>query len=252
MVAEDISETVEGLREEVVLNVVAEYIPPQSIEEQWDIEGLEQALQAEFSSRQPVRRWLDEDDDLNEDSLSRKILAQVDEDYRAKEQDWANHGVDMRQVEKQIMLQILDQRWKEHLATMDHLRQGIHLRAYAQKQPKQEYKRESFELFQELLENIKRDVVRLLSRVQIEAPDEVAEAERRRREEAEQRMRFTHAETSALDNGAPAPGAGPGPADDEQAVRPETFVRGERKVGRNEPCPCGSGKKFKQCHGKAA
>ncbi|MFP6816878.1 MAG: SEC-C metal-binding domain-containing protein, partial [Pseudomonadales bacterium] len=246
MVAGDISETIEGLREEVVLNVVAEYVPPQSIEEQWDIQGLEEALQAEFASRQPLQRWLDEDDELNEDSLSRKILDQVDEEYRAKEREWADQGIDMRQVEKQIMLQILDQRWKEHLATMDHLRQGIHLRAYAQKQPKQEYKRESFELFQELLENIKRDVVRLLSRVQIEAPDAVAEAERRRREQAERRQRYTHAETSALGNGAPPP-------DNEPAqVKPGTFVRGERKVGRNEPCPCGSGKKFKQCHGKAA
>jgi len=245
MVAEDISETIEALREEVVLNLVAEYVPPQSIEEQWDIEGLEQALQADFASRQPLRRWLDEDDELNEDSLSRKILAQVEEDYKAKEQDWANQGIDMRQVEKQIMLQILDQRWKEHLATMDHLRQGIHLRAYAQKQPKQEYKRESFELFQELLENIKRDVIRLLSRVQIEAPDAVAQAERRRREEAERRTRYTHAETSALGNGAPS-------QDQPQQAKPATFVRSERKVGRNEPCPCGSGKKFKQCHGKVA
>ena len=245
MAAEDISDTVEGLREEVVLNLIADYVPPQSIEEQWDIEGLEQALLTEFGSRQPVRRWLDDDDELNEDSLSRKILAQVDTDYESKEQEWKNHGIEMRQVEKQIMLQILDQRWKEHLATMDHLRQGIHLRAYAQKQPKQEYKRESFELFQELLENIKRDVIRLLSRVQIEAPDAVAQAERRRREEAERRMRFTHAETSALDNGSAAD-------DEPERAKPETFVRGERKVGRNEPCPCGSGKKYKQCHGKAA
>jgi len=245
MLAEDISATIEGLREEVVLNLVSEYIPPQSIEEQWDIDGLEQALQAEFASRQPLRRWLDEDDTLDEESLARKILAQIDAEYTAKEQEWLNHGISMRQVEKQIMLQILDQRWKEHLATMDHLRQGIHLRAYAQKQPKQEYKRESFELFQELLENIKRDVVRLLSRVQIEAPDAVQEAERRRREEAERRMRFTHAETSALENGEPA-------SPEPQQMKPETFVRGERKVGRNEPCPCGSGKKFKQCHGKAA
>jgi preprotein translocase subunit SecA len=248
MESEDISSTIEALREEVVLDLVAEYIPPQSIEEQWDIEGLEQALLADFASRQPVQRWLDEDDALNEDSLSQKILAQVDADYAAKESEWADHGIDMRQVEKQIMLQILDQRWKEHLATMDHLRQGIHLRAYAQKQPKQEYKRESFELFQELLENIKRDVIRLLSRVQIEAPDAVEEAERRRREEAERRMRYTHAETSALNNGATSE-PDPQPA---RPSKPETFVRGERKVGRNEPCPCGSGKKFKQCHGKAA
>jgi preprotein translocase subunit SecA len=139
---------------------------------------------------------------------------------------------------------------------MDHMRQGIHLRAYAQKQPKQEYKRESFELFQQLLGNIKRDVVRLLSRVQIEKPEAVEEAERKRREEAERRMRYSHAQASALHgadesakDGARSPAAPRPPA--EQA-RPETFVRGERKVGRNEPCPCGSGKKYKHCHGQAA
>jgi preprotein translocase subunit SecA len=157
----------------------------------------------------------------------------------------------MRLVEKQIMLQILDQRWKEHLALMDHLRQGIHLRAYAQKQPKQEYKRESFELFQSLLMNIKRDVVRFLSRVQIEKPLAVEEAERKRREEAERRMRYTHAESSALEQGSPASASSDG-AREAEVAKPETFVRSERKVGRNEPCPCGSGKKYKQCHGKAA
>jgi preprotein translocase subunit SecA len=154
----------------------------------------------------------------------------------------------MRVVEKQVMLQILDQRWKEHLATMDHLRQGIHLRAYAQKQPKQEYKRESFELFQELLFAIKRDVVRLLSRVEIERQDSVEELERRRREEAVKRMQFQHQQAATL-NGSPDPQAsGPGP----DPAKPETFVRQERKVGRNESCPCGSGKKYKHCHGRAA
>ena len=242
MAADDISDTIEGLREEVVLHVVSEYIPPQSIEEQWDTEGLEQALLTEFATRQPVREWLAADDELNDETLAQKILAQVDEEYEAKSKQWASQGIDIRVVEKQIMLQVLDQRWKEHLATMDHLRQGIHLRAYAQKQPKQEYKRESFELFQELLHNIKLDVVRLLCRVQIEAPDAVAEAERRRREEAEARMRFSHAQASSLDNGE---------AQQEEEAKPETFVRSERKVGRNEPCPCGSGKKYKQCHGRA-
>ncbi|TDJ34805.1 MAG: preprotein translocase subunit SecA [Gammaproteobacteria bacterium] len=243
MAADDISDTIDGIREEIVYDLIGEYIPPQSIEEQWDIEGLEQAFQVEFASQQPVRGWLDEDDSLNEESLSRKILAQVEEECKSKEKHWRQHGIDMRVVEKQIMLQILDQRWKEHLATMDHLRQGIHLRAYAQKQPKQEYKRESFELFQELLHDIKRDVVRLLSRVQIETPGAVEEAERRRRDQAEARMRFSHAESSALQSKA---------TEEPEPDKPETFVRSERKVGRNEPCPCGSGKKFKRCHGKAA
>ena len=144
------------------------------------------------------------------------------------------------------MLQMLDQRWKEHLASMDYLRQSIHLRAYAQKQPKQEYKRESFELFQQLLANIKHDVIQLLSRVQIEAPSAVQEAERHRREAAAKAMRYSHAEASALD------GQGEAEAEQPQSSKAAPFVRPERKIGRNEPCPCGSGKKYKQCHGRAA
>jgi preprotein translocase subunit SecA len=252
MAAEDISETITSIREEVVMDLVSEYIPPMSIEEQWDVAGLEQALVTDFASRQSIAKWLEEEDELNEDSLRSRILAQIEAEYAAKEAEWQAQGIEMRLVEKQIMLQILDQRWKEHLAMMDHLRQGIHLRAYAQKQPKQEYKRESFELFQDLLGNIKRDVVRLLSRVQIEKPEAVAEAERKRREEAERRMRFSHAEASALQgDGGQAAGDGAGRRPPAQA-KPETFVRTERKVGRNEPCPCGSGKKYKHCHGQAA
>jgi len=248
MGSEDISETVSAIREEVLGELISEYVPPQSIEEQWDVAGLEQALQTEFATVQPIGQWLKEDDSLNEESLFDRIHDQVVAEYREKGEKWGQQGVDMRMVEKQIMLQILDQRWKEHLATMDHLRTSIHLRAYAQKQPKQEYKRESFELFQELLTNIKRDVVRLLSRVQIETPAEVEEAERKRREEAEARMRYTHAETSALET----PTQGQPQQRRPEETKPDTFVRTERKVGRNEPCPCGSGKKYKQCHGKAA
>jgi preprotein translocase subunit SecA len=252
MEATDISETIAAIREEVVLELVADYIPPQSIEEQWDVAGLEQALLTDFASKQPVSEWLEANDTLTEEKLAQRILEQIIGEYQTKDSQWSAQGVDMRLVEKQIMLQLLDQRWKEHLGRMDHLRQGIHLRAYAQKQPKQEYKRESFELFQELLLNIKRDVVRFLSRVQIEAPEAVEEAERRRREEAERRMRFTHAEASALVNAGAAAGGAADPAGAAAAAeRPETFVRSERKVGRNEPCPCGSGKKFKHCHGQA-
>ena len=251
---DDISDTIADIREEIVADVISEYIPPQSLEEQWDVEGLEQALQTEFASTQPLSKWLSEDDALAEEGLREKILQQVETEYQAKEQVWQGHGVDMRTIEKQIMLQILDQRWKEHLASMDYLRQSIHLRAYAQKQPKQEYKRESFELFQELLYNIKLDVVKLLSRVQIEAPSAVEQAERRRREEAEKRMRFSHQAASALE--APAKSsAGGDAASSAQAEPPDKaapFVRSDRKVGRNEPCPCGSGRKYKQCCGKVA
>ena len=246
MASDDISETISGLREEMVFDVFAQYIPLQSLEEQWDVPGLQEALQTEFASTQPVVSWLDEDDDLEEDKLRERVLTQIENEYRDKEVEWGSVGVDMRTVEKQIMLQILDQRWKEHLASMDHLRQGIHLRAYAQKQPKQEYKRESFELFQELLFNIKLDVVRMLSRIQIERPEEVEEQERNRRSAAARQMNFQHPDSAAMDGSA----AGNRPAAAEEPV--STFVRSERKVGRNEPCPCGSGKKYKQCHGKVA
>ena len=243
MEADDISDMIAGIREEVVEELISDYIPPQSLEEQWDIEGLEQALETEFNSKQPIKLLLSQDDSLNEDTLRDKILQQVEEEYAAKEAAWESQGVDMRLVEKQLMLQILDQRWKEHLAAMDHLRQGIHLRAYAQKQPKQEYKRESFELFQQFLSAIKRDVIRLLSRVQIESDSALEEAERRRRAQAAGRMKYTHAQVDSSENGESEPA---------RETEPATFVRQERKVGRNEPCPCGSGKKFKQCHGRVS
>jgi preprotein translocase subunit SecA len=247
MEVDDISEMIASLREEVVSSLITDYIPPQSIEEQWDTPGLEQALQTEFNSKQPIKRWLDEEPNLNEEALRARVLSQVVDEYKAKEADWSTQGINMRVVEKQILLNVLDQRWKEHLARMDYLRQGIHLRAYAQKQPKQEYKREAFELFQELLDVIKRDAVRLLSRVQIERKDSIEEVERKRREEQAQRMRYSHDEaSSAMADGKAAP-AKPSA---REARKLETFVRREPKVGRNEPCPCGSGKKFKQCHGK--
>ncbi|MCR8923680.1 preprotein translocase subunit SecA [Dasania sp. GY-MA-18] len=238
--AEDIHDTIAAIREDVVNDLVSEYVPPQSIEEQWDIPGLESRLEAEFATVCPVQEWLDNDDQLHEDTLREKILAAVKESY---EQKVAEIGDEMRQVEKHIMLQVLDGLWKEHLATMDHLRQGIHLRAYAQKNPKQEYKREAFELFQEMLVNLKFEVVKFLSHVRIQREDEVkALEEQRRKIEAMQQMEFKH------------PSADSGLAGDEgeQADEHEPFVREGRKVGRNEPCPCGSGKKFKQCHGKLA
>ena len=242
MDSQDISETIEGLREEVVYDLVAQHIPPQSLIEQWDIGGLELSLQNEFASVQTLGRWLEADEGLDEEGLAARVLAQIEEEYGAKEGRWREAGIDMRLVEKQIMLQILDQRWKEHLASMDQLRQGIHLRAYAQKQPKQEFKRESFELFQDLLQNIKFDVVRMLSRMQIENPKEIEAQERLRRAEAAQKMNFQHSQASA--------GSDEDVRQPKGAAKAETFVREERKVGRNEPCPCGSGKKYKQCCGR--
>ena len=240
MEAEDISEAVAEMRDEVVDDLVNEYVPPESIDEQWDIPGLEQALATEFAVEAPVSRWLDEDDTLTDSGLRAKVAEAVDAGYAVKEAQWQAAGVGMRQVEKQLMLQVLDQKWKEHLGVMDHLRQGIHLRAYAQKQPKQEYKRESFALFQTLQDNINRDVIRLLSRIQLASDNEIEETERRRRNEAARRMAFNRAEPAAeRGNGQPR-------------TRPETVVRATPKVGRNERCPCGSGRKYKHCCGKAA
>ena len=244
MQSESIADTIEGLREEVIVDLVGQHIPPESLSEQWDLPGLQQELRAEFGSEQPLQQWLDEDDRLDESGLIDRILQQIESEYAGKQAGFEASNIDMRLVEKQVMLQLLDQRWKEHLASMDQLRQGIHLRAYAQKQPKQEFKRESFELFQTLLYNIKYDVIRTLSRMQLENPEELAAAERNRRAQAEQQMQFQHAAATEL-------GASQANGAEEQPVRAAPFVRDDRKVGRNEPCPCGSGKKYKQCCGRA-
>jgi len=241
----DISETITLIRADVVNEAIDSHIPPMSVEEQWDVPGLEKSLEAEFAISLPIQQWLEEDDKLHEEALRERIVGEVQAAYDAKSE---SVGPDMRSIEKQIMLQVLDTLWKEHLATMDHLRQGIHLRAYAQKNPKQEYKRESFALFEELLSNLKQEVIRFLSHVQIQRQDEAALIEKQRREAAErEKLAFQHDEAS----GMASPGAGAEQQPQQQPpVVPETFVREQPKVGRNDPCPCGSGKKYKQCHGK--
>jgi len=244
MATDDISETIGNVREEVVASKFSEFVPPQSLEEQWDIAGLEKSLETDFAVKLPVQEWLDQDDTLHEETLYQKVQDEILAVYKQKELQ-VGEGT-MRNFEKQVMLQVLDTLWKEHLQTMDHLRQGIHLRGYAQKNPKQEYKRESFHLFQELLDNIKRDVIRIICHVQVQQPEEVEAMEQQRREQAEkQQMDFTHDQRSAM--------SGNDDVAAEEGDEPvETFVREGRKVGRNEPCPCGSGKKYKQCHGKLA
>ena len=244
--AEDIEETIRGIRSDVVGEMVSEFIPPQSLSEQWDVEGLEQHLESDFALQLPVAQWLADDKKLHEESLREKILEAV---QRAYDEKCERVGPMMRDIERQIMLQILDMHWKEHLASMDHLRQGIGLRSYAQKNPKQEYKRESFELFQQLLSNLKHEVVRVLSRVEPMTQEQVAEMEERRRQEAEamrKRMEMQHAEASAMAEATASEGA-PEAASEAPA---QPFVREGVKVGRNDPCPCGSGKKYKQCCGK--
>ena len=235
---DEIGETITAIREDVVNDAIDGFIAPMSVEEQWDILGLEKQLEAEFGLNLPVAQWLDEDDTLHEEPLRRRIVDAVQAAYDKKAE---GIGPGMRQLEKQIMLQVLDTLWKEHLQVMDQLRQGIHLRAYANKNPKQEYKRESFALFEGLLQRLKYEVVRFLSNVQVQRSDEAAAIEQQRRKAAaQQKMAFEHAEAGS----AVAP-----VADAPPPAAPQPMTRAQPKVGRNDPCPCGSGKKYKQCHG---
>jgi preprotein translocase subunit SecA len=237
----DISDTITAIRRDVLSNAIDNYIPPLSVEEQWNVPALEKQLETEFAISLPLQKWLDEDNTLHESSLREKIYDAVQAAYDRK---CAEVGPDMRRIEKQIMLQVLDTLWKDHLSTMDHLRQGIHLRAYAQKNPKQEYKRESFQLFEQLLVNLKYEVVKFLSHVQIQRRDEAAAIEQARREAAaREHLAFQHAQAPSMDSELQDP-------DTEAPAIPQTYTREQPKVGRNEPCPCGSGKKYKQCHGK--
>ncbi len=240
--AERVDDTIDIILQDVVSDVVTDYIPLDSLEEQWDIPGLERRLEAEFGVAVPVQQWLDEDTQLHEEPLRERIVATVAAAYQRKRDEI---GEDIYRLEKFIMLQVLDTLWKEHLQLMDHLRQGIHLRAYAQRNPKQEYKREAFALFESMLNRFKHEVIRFLCHLQLRRQDEIEAAEQQRRaEEAQRRMQFEHAEASAL---AEAGGEATAPAAPEPVA---TFVRNEPKVGRNEPCWCGSGKKFKHCHGR--
>ena len=237
MVSDDISDSVEAIRADVVNNIINTYVAPQSIEEQWDLPGLEESLEGEFGVQNDIRKWLDEDSTLHEESLREKILAEIVGAYKDKEIEASSET--MRHIEKAVMLQVLDTQWKEHLATMDQLRQGIHLRGYAQKDPKQEYKRESFEMFTEMLERIKHEVVTILSRVQVRSDEEIEAMEAQRRQNSAD-IEYQHDDASAMSSG--------GTTESEEEHTP--FVRDGEKVGRNDPCPCGSGKKYKQCHGK--
>lgn len=229
----DVSDTINSIREDVFKATIDAYIPPQSLEEMWDIPGLQERLKNDFDLEMPIAEWLDKEPELHEETLRERILAQSIEVYQRKEEVVGAEM--MRHFEKGVMLQTLDSLWKEHLAAMDYLRQGIHLRGYAQKDPKQEYKRESFAMFAAMLESLKYEVISTLSKVQVRMPEEVEAMEMQRREEAErlaQMQQLSH-------------------QDDDAAVAADLAAQtGERKIGRNDPCPCGSGKKYKQCHGR--
>ncbi len=239
MDADEIEDSVAAIRDEVVEMTAQQYIPPESLDEMWDADGLVQALESDFGVRVDVPRWIADEKTLNSEDIAQRCAEEVGKAYEKKVGDIGPEL--MRGVEKQVMLRQLDNHWKEHLAAMDHLRQGIGLRSYAQKNPKQEYKREAFEMFGAMLEQVKHDTVSILSRIRIQSEEDLEEMARRRQQA--EKMKFQHAEASALGGGQ----SSAAPATKAQIT---PFVRDGRKIGRNEPCPCGSGKKFKQCHGK--
>ncbi|MBI5448050.1 MAG: preprotein translocase subunit SecA [Gammaproteobacteria bacterium] len=238
MAADDISDNIRVIRQDVVEDAINLYIPPDSLEEQWTIPELEAHLARDFGLSCPIQQWLDAESQLDEEALRHRILKQLEEVYAGKETQ-AGSTV-MRQFEKSIMLQNLDTHWKEHLAAMDYLRQGIHLRGYAQKNPKQEYKKEAFGLFCRMLDNLKYDVIRFLSTVQVQNQHDVEIVEEQRRQVFSHDVQFQHPQTLENEKNAATVANG--------QVLP--FVRKENKVGRNDLCPCGSGKKYKHCHGQ--
>lgn len=234
--ADNIRDTITAIRADVVNEMILSHIPLQSIEDQWDIPGLEKQIEMDFGLQLPIAKWLEEDTRLDEDHLKQKILTEIQAAYDAK---CERVGDILLEIEKQVMLQVLDNCWKEQLASMDHLRQGINLRSYAQRNPKQEYKRESFELFQSMLNNVKRETVHLMARVEPITREQMDAMEQQRREDlARQKMQLQHEQASSLTESMPQPKLTQAP-----------IIREGRKVGRNDPCPCGSGKKFKSCHG---
>lgn len=236
--ADNIRDTITAIRSDVVNDMIDGFIPPQSIEDQWNIPGLEKQIEMDYGLHLTIAKWLEEDTHLHEDTLREKIRNEIQASYDAK---CERCGDIMLEIEKQVMLQVLDNCWKEQLASMDHLRQGINLRSYAQRNPKQEYKRESFELFQNMLMNVKRETVHLMARVEPITREQMEMMEMQRREElARQKMQLQHEQASSLTE----------PMPEQRPAAQAPVIREGRKVGRNDPCPCGSGKKFKSCHGQ--
>jgi preprotein translocase subunit SecA len=235
----DISETITAMREDVLGSLVGTHIPPDSIEEQWDIPGLEKTLASEYQLQLPIQEWFEKESELHEDKVSQRVIDISNKHYQEKVDKVGNDI--MSQYERAVMLQNLDTHWREHLAALDHLRQGIHLRGYAQKNPKQEYKREAFGLFATMLDEIKSEVTKILMMVQIRNEQQVEAASEVPR--SSMNMQYHHATYEK------ALGEEEGKNKDGQEMR-QPFVRQGGKVGRNDPCPCGSGKKYKQCHGK--
>jgi preprotein translocase subunit SecA len=241
--SESVAENIANIRYDVFSDLTRRYVPADSVDEQWDVAGLDRALETEYGFKFDLKHWVEQQHDLSANDLRDHVNEEVERFFREKETMYGSEI--MRAAEKFFLLQVLDQHWKEHLAGMDYLRQGIYLRGYAQKQPKQEFKREAFELFQVMLERVKAEVVQRLARIRIQSEAQVAELEEQQRRDAERRaLEFQHADTAGLGGAAVAD---PAVAAAEPVAQ---VVRDQPKVGRNDPCPCGSGKKFKQCHGK--
>jgi preprotein translocase subunit SecA len=269
MSAEDVAEAVKGIREDVVAQLVDQYVPGGAPEEQWDVPGLAQAIERDFGPVLPIDEWMKAEEAGDGSGLRLKILTALEQAY---DQKVASVGTEvMRYIEKEVMLRTLDQHWREHLAAMDYMRQGIFLRSYAQKNPKQEYKREAFELFSAMLDRIKFDTVTTVSKIQVRSQAEIEREELERQQRLARALQMQHAEAISPIQGMPVtsefpgnfpgggaggsganvtemePGRSAGPPADGPAAAP--FVRQMPKVGRNEPCPCGSGRKYKHCHG---
>jgi len=273
MGTEDLSGAIRGLMDDSVATLLDQHMPKQAIPADWDLKGLGDALLKEFNTRVDPQGWLEKEPELDEQALRQRVIQSVNDTYEAKVARTGNvPDTDMpimRHIEKQVMLQKLDQHWREHLAAMDYLRQGIHLRGYAQKDYRFEFKREAFEMFAAMLERIKFETSTLMATLEVRTQTEIEREEEERHQRLMRALQAQHAEAaSALAGGdepaaaparAPAAARAPGPSAPERRAAaapplppPETsgtFVRGERKVGRNEPCPCGSGKKYKHCHG---
>jgi preprotein translocase subunit SecA len=250
--SEDVAETVADIRRDVFESLASQYVPPESIDDQWDMAGLQSALESEFGMKLDLKQWLESDQEADAAAVHQHVIEAADTMFAAKEQQVGAEV--MRALEKHVMLTVVDSAWKDHLASMDYLRQGIYLRSYAQVDPKKEYKREAFRLFEDMLERIKTELTKTLARVRIRSEEEVAamEAEQRRMAEA-RAMDFQHAQSTGYDASQQpgAEGAQPGHgAEGTAAVATATpVVRSGPKIGRNDPCPCGSGKKYKHCHG---
>ncbi|MDG6778480.1 preprotein translocase subunit SecA [Thiomicrorhabdus sp. zzn3] len=244
MESDDVSETIDSLREEVVNNIVNMYIPPGSLEEQWDVAGLEKALHEELGAELPIQQWLDEDKNLYEEKLREKLVETISAQYLEKMQVLDSQT--RHHFEKEVLLRTIDKQWREHLAEMDYLRRGIHLRGYAQKDPFQEYRRESGELFRGFLDAVMTETIKILSLVQIEGSQDVDEFENQQVAERPQHLQATHPAAAGIADAVSS--------ETQQAQAEEetegTYRREMPKVGRNDPCPCGSGKKYKQCCGK--